>query len=65
MGKIKLLFDRWKNDYDFRTMAGALCSLAVTVIFAFYNSFLGIYHSSLWHGTICVYYIMLVIKPRR
>lgn len=36
-------------------------SLAVTALFAFYNGFLGIYHASLWHGTICVYYLVLVI----
>ena len=33
----------------------------MTVIFAFYNGFLGIYHRSLWHGSICVYYIVLVL----
>ena len=31
----------------------------MTLIFALYNGFLGIYHESLWHGTICVYYILL------
>ena len=42
-------------------MVTAFGSLMATVIFAIYNGFLGIYHSSIWHGTICVYYIFLVL----
>lgn len=53
--------DRWKTDYDFKTVTAAFGSLAVTAVFALYNGFLGVYHSSLWHGTICVYYIVLVL----
>ncbi len=51
--------DKWKSDYDFKTFLTASASLAVTVAFAFYNGFLGIHHASLWHGAICVYYILL------
>lgn len=32
---------------------------ASTVIFALYNGALGLLHSSLWHGSICAYYILL------
>ena len=59
--KGKQLLRRWKSDYDFSTVTGALASLAVTALFALYNGFLGIYHLSLWHGTICVYYLVLVL----
>ncbi len=61
MSRRRQFVEKWKNDYDFKTVTGALGSLAVTVIFAFYNGFLGIYHRSLWHGSICVYYIVLVL----
>ena len=54
-------FDRWENDYDYKTLAAALGSLTVTVAFALFNGFLGLYHASWWYGTICVYYIILVI----
>ena len=47
MSKKRQFVEKWKNDYDFKTVTGALGSLAVTVIFAFYNGFLGIYHRSL------------------
>lgn len=34
-------------------------SFAATAAFALYNGALGLYHSSLWHGSICTYYILL------
>ena len=61
MSRVKQFFDRRKNDYDFKTVTTALGSLAVTALFALYNGFLGVYYASLWHGTICVYYLVLVI----
>ncbi|MBR4658920.1 MAG: hypothetical protein IKP26_06660 [Clostridia bacterium] len=42
-------------------MIASFGSFAVTVVFALYNGFLGAYHASLWHGTICVYYLVLSI----
>ncbi len=61
MNRIRQLINRWKTDSSFKTMVTAFGSLMATVIFAIYNGFLGIYHSSIWHGTICVYYIFLVL----
>lgn len=60
MSRVKQFFDRRKTDYDFKTITAALGSLFVTAIFALYNGFLGVYHASLWHGSICVYYLVLV-----
>lgn len=59
MSPAKQFFDRWKSDYDFKTIAAARGVLAVTIAFALYNGFLGVYHASLWHGTISVYYMVL------
>lgn len=61
MSRVKQFFDRWKTDYDFKAITAALGSLAVTALFALYNGFLGVSHASLWHGSICVYYLVLVI----
>lgn len=60
MSRIRRFLDRRKADYDFKTVTAALISLIVTAAFALYNGFLGVYHSSLWHGSICVYYLVLV-----
>lgn len=61
MNRIRRILGRWKTEYDFKTYMAAAGSLAVTLIFAVYNGFLGMRHASLWHGTICVYYILLTI----
>lgn len=61
MSKRKEFIYRWRIDYDFNTVISAFGSLLVTTVFALYNGFIGISHSSLWHGAICVYYIILVI----
>lgn len=47
MSRVKQFFDRWKTDYDFKTVTAALGSLFVTALFAIYNGFLGVYHASL------------------
>ena len=60
MSRVKHFFERRKTDYDFKTVTAALGSLVVTALFALYNGFLGVYHSSLWNGSICVYYMVLV-----
>ena len=61
MNKLKLWITKWKYDHNLKAIISAFGSLAVTMAFAAYNGFLGIYCSSLWHGTICVYYIVLSI----
>lgn len=59
-GKIKAFLKIWKKDYVFRTMTSSIISFSVTVLFAFYNGFLGIRLSSVWHGSICVFYLLLI-----
>lgn len=47
------------SDYDRKTLYFSVGSLLITVVFALYNGFLGAAHSSLWYGSICIYYIIL------
>lgn len=53
------LLNRWRKARPFFARVGAVGSFAVTVVFALYNGGLGIWNASLWHGSICVYYILL------
>ncbi len=59
--QLKKIFRKWRSDYDFKTFTGASVSLAATLAFALYNGFLGLSLSSVWHGSICVYYIILLV----
>ena len=59
--KARALLTRWSTDYDFKTFINSSGSMLVTAAFAAYNGFLGIAHSSYWHGSICVYYFLLLL----
>lgn len=41
------------------SVIGTVGGLAATILFALYNGGLGIWYMSLWHGSICIYYILL------
>ena len=43
----------------FKTLASSVISFSVTILFALYNGFLGIRLLSIWHGGICVFYLLL------
>ncbi len=36
-------------------------SLLLTAFFALYNGFLRIRHQSVWHTSVCIYYLLLVL----
>ena len=55
------LWQRRRTDYNFKTLLAALGSFVVTVLFALYNSWLGIWRGSVWHGSISVYYLLLAV----
>ena len=58
--KIKPFLKEWKKDYILKTLVSSVVSFTVTIIFALYNGFLGIRLLSIWHGGICVFYLLLV-----
>ncbi len=57
--KIRSFLKSRKKDYIFKTLASSVISFSVTIIFALYNGFLGIRLLSIWHGGICVFYLLL------
>ena len=50
---------RWRESQPLRHRAGTVCGFAATVFFALYNGALWLYYTSPWHGSICVYYLLL------
>ncbi len=61
MGKIRDFRTGWKEDRDYRVFARTMVSMAINLAYAAYTGFLGVHYSSLWYGTICVYYIILTV----
>ena len=58
--QIKQLWKKWSKNYNFKTLISSTASLCVTTLFALYHGFLGLALSSIWHGSICVFYLLLV-----
>ena len=58
--KLKILKKKWNEDHNFKALVSSMTSLCITTIFAFYNGFLGSTLSSIWHGSICLFYLLLV-----
>lgn len=55
------IIQKWKNNFDFRTIVSAAVSFLITAAFALYNGFLGVFYGTLWNGCICIYYILLAV----
>ncbi len=55
------LLDMWKDDYQFKTVIGSALSALIGFFFIIFNGVLGIVYHSIWHGSICVYYILLFV----
>jgi len=49
----------WREKRPLFAAIGTIGNFAATVLFALYNGGLGIWYASLWHGSICIYYILL------
>ena len=59
--KIKSAVNRWKSEYEFKTVINSSVSFLITFVFALYNAFLGIRYGIIWNLSISVYYIFLVV----
>jgi cytochrome b561 len=58
-GAVRLL-RRWREDYISQTLVSAAASFGCTTVFALYNGYLGIRYGSAWHGSIGVFYLLLM-----
>lgn len=54
-------YQKWKTDFEFRTIANSSFSSVMTVLFALYNSVLGVRYGIIWNGCISIYYFLLTI----
>lgn len=59
--KIKSAVNRWKSEYEFKTVINSSVSFLITFVFALYNAFMGIRYGIIWNLSISVYYIFLVV----
>lgn len=55
------LLRMWREDYIGQTFLSAAGSLGVTALFALYHGYLGLCYASVWHGSIGVFYFLLMV----
>lgn len=59
--KVNKLYLKLKTEISKRRTLITILSLCFTVLFSIYNRIVGIVKESLWHETISIYYLVLVI----
>ena len=51
----------WREDYIYQTLMSAAVSFGCTALFALYNGYLGFRYGSVWHGSIGIFYLLLMV----
>lgn len=60
-GRAARLLRMWREDYIGQTFLSAAVSLGITALFALYHGYLGLCYASVWHGSIGVFYLLLMV----
>lgn len=55
------LVQRWRQDYNFKTVTNAAGSTLITAAFAVFNGATGIFYRAPWQLSISVYYLLLAV----
>ena len=50
---------QWSESYSFRTRTSSTLALCITTVFALYHGLLGGFSASVWHKSICIFYLTL------
>lgn len=61
LNRLNSIIHNWKNDFDYKTFLVAGLSTTITLAYALINAILGVWHQSLWNGSISAYYLLLTI----
>ena len=51
----------WREDYIYQTFISTAVSFSCTTLFAIYNGYLGLFYGSVWHGSIGIFYFLLMV----
>lgn len=60
-GRVARFLRAWRKDYSYQTLMSAAVSFGCTVLFALYNGYLGFRYGSVWHGSIGIFYLLLMV----
>ena len=60
-GRAARFLRTWREDYIYRTLMSAAVSFGCTALFALYSGYLGVRFGSVWHGSISIFYLLLMV----
>lgn len=60
-GRAARFLRTWREDYIYQTLMSAAVSFGCTALFALYNGYLGVRYGSAWHGSIGIFYLLLMV----
>ena len=60
-GRAARFLRTWREDYIYRTLMSAAVSFGCTALFALYSGYLGVRFGSVWHGSIGIFYLLLMV----
>lgn len=60
-GRAARFLRTWREDYIYQTLMSSTVSFGCTALFALYNGYLGLCYESVWHGSISVFYLLLMV----
>lgn len=60
-GRAARFLRTWREDYIYQTLMSSTVSFGCTALFALYNGYLGLRYGSVWHGSIGIFYLLLMV----
>lgn len=60
-GRAARFLRTWREDYIYQTLMSSAVSFGCTALFALYNGYLGLRYGSVWHGSIGIFYLLLMV----
>lgn len=59
--KVAHFLRMWREDYIGQTFLSTTVSFSFTALFALYHGYLGLCYASPWHGSISIFYLLLMV----
>lgn len=60
-GRAARFLRTWREDYIYQTLMSSAVSFGCTALFVLYNGYLGFRYGSVWHGSIGIFYLLLMV----
>ena len=60
-GRAARFLRTWREDHIYQALMSTTISFVCTALFALYNGYWGLCYGSVWHGSIGIFYLLLMV----